>query len=582
MKLISVVLANDADAVIARQRARQVAEYAGFGRQDQVRIATAVSEIARNALQYAGGGRIDFSLSGDGAALEVLVSDRGPGIAQLSAVLDGAYRSATGLGVGLSGARRLMDGFAVDSGPGGTRIQMLKYLPAGPGARQPNAGDRIAKQLAASRPGGAYDEMRSWNQELVQALEELRQREGELRQLNQELEDTNRGVMALYAELDDKAASLRRADEIKSRFLSHMSHEFRTPLNSILALSRLLQSRVDGDLTPEQEKQIGYIRKAAEELADMVNDLLDLAKVEAGKTTIQTTEFTVANTFGALRGMLRPLQTSDAVNLVIEEPPLSLTLSTDEGKVSQILRNLISNALKFTDRGEVRVSVSYGREGVMFAVADTGIGIALSEQERIFQEFTQVDSPTQRRVRGTGLGLPLSRKLAELLGGTLTVQSEQGVGSTFVFQLPASTIVRPDVESIEKPELDGESETTILLVEDDEVARYLVVQAFKPTGAYIAEATNGIEGLEMARFERPNVIILDLNMPGANGFQVLEDLKADPETAHIPVVIYTSRSLTASERDRLERNAAAIVSKSGGGPALVQEVERLTGLHANR
>ena len=372
MKLITVVLANDADAVIARQRARQVAEYAGFGRQDQVRIATAVSELARNALQYAGGGRVDFSLSADSAALEVLVSDRGQGIPQLASVLDGTYRSTTGLGVGITGARRLMDGFAVDSRPSGTRIQMLKYLPQSAVGPQPNAGDRIAKQLAASRPGGAYDEMRSWNQELVQALEELRQREAELRQLNQELEDTNRGVMALYAELDDKAASLRRADEIKSRFLSHMSHEFRTPLNSILALSRLLQARVDGDLTPEQDKQIGYIRKAAEELADMVNDLLDLAKVEAGKTTVQITEFTVANTFGALRGMLRPLQTSDAVNLIIEDPPSSLTLSTDEGKVSQILRNLISNALKFTDRGEVRLSVSYGADGLVFAVADTG------------------------------------------------------------------------------------------------------------------------------------------------------------------------------------------------------------------
>ena len=582
MKLITVVLANDADAVIARQRARQVAEYAGFGRQDQVRIATAVSELARNALQYAGGGRVDFSLSADSAALEVLVSDRGQGIPQLASVLDGTYRSTTGLGVGITGARRLMDGFAVDSRPSGTRIQMLKYLPQSAVGPQPNAGDRIAKQLAASRPGGAYDEMRSWNQELVQALEELRQREAELRQLNQELEDTNRGVMALYAELDDKAASLRRADEIKSRFLSHMSHEFRTPLNSILALSRLLQARVDGDLTPEQDKQIGYIRKAAEELADMVNDLLDLAKVEAGKTTVQITEFTVANTFGALRGMLRPLQTSDAVNLIIEDPPSSLTLSTDEGKVSQILRNLISNALKFTDRGEVRLSVSYGADGLVFAVADTGIGIAPSEQERIFQEFTQVDSPTQRRVRGTGLGLPLSRKLAELLGGTLTVRSEPGAGSSFNFQLPASTIVRPPVENIAPPEAPRETENTILLIEDDEVARYLVVQAFKPSGAYIAEATNGIEGLEMARFERPRLIVLDLNMPGANGFQVLEDLKGDPETARIPVVIYSSRSLTGAERERLERNAAAIVSKTGGGPALLEAVEQITGSHSHR
>ena len=190
----------------------------------------------------------------------------------------------------------------------------------------------------------------------MRTLDELRQRQEELARLNRELEDTNRGVVALYAELDERADHLRRADEVKTRFLSNMTHEFRTPLNSILALTRLLLDRVDGELTPEQERQVYFIRKSAENLSELVNDLLDLAKVEAGKIVVRPAEFEVRNLFGALRGMLRPLLLNTSVNLVFEEPDGIPPLHTDEGKVSQILRNFISNALKFTEQGEVRVS----------------------------------------------------------------------------------------------------------------------------------------------------------------------------------------------------------------------------------
>jgi signal transduction histidine kinase len=197
-----------------------------------------------------------------------------------------------------------------------------------------------------------------------------------LAELNQELRDTNRGVVALYAELDERADHLRRADELKSKFLSNMSHEFRTPLNSVLALSRLLLARTDGELTPEQEKQVQFIRKAAESLTELVDDLLDLAKVEAGKTVVTPVEFKAGELFGALRGMLRPLLVGDAVALIFEEA--DVPLYTDEGKVSQILRNFLSNAIKFTENGEVR---------------STGIGIAEADLGVIFDEFGQVTHP---------------------------------------------------------------------------------------------------------------------------------------------------------------------------------------------
>jgi signal transduction histidine kinase len=227
-----------------------------------------------------------------------------------------------------------------------------------------------------------------------------------LGRVNTELEDTNRGVLALYAELDERAERLRRADETKSRFLSHMSHEFRTPLTSIMALSRLLMDESDGTLNTEQHKQVHFIRKSAETLLEMVNDLLDLAKVEAGKSVVRPVRFQVTNLFGALRGVLRPLQINEAVQLVFDEAAGLPVMYTDESKVAQILRNFISNALKFTERGEVHVSAAQGgsEKWVTFTVRDTGIGINSKDLPLIFQEFTQIDSPIQGKYKGTGLG----------------------------------------------------------------------------------------------------------------------------------------------------------------------------------
>ena len=216
--------------------------------------------------------------------------------------------------------------------------------------------DTLVRAVAAHRAGDASTEMQQQNRDLLRSLEELRLRQEELTRLNAELEDTNRGVMALYSELDERAAHLRAADETKTRFLSSVSHEFRTPVNSILALSKILLHRLDGELTAEQEKQVRYICQAADQLTTLIDDLLDLRKVEAGKIQLRVETFTATDLFAALRGMFKPLATNDNVALVIDEPEDLPELHTDQGKVSQILRNLVSNALKFTERGSVRVS----------------------------------------------------------------------------------------------------------------------------------------------------------------------------------------------------------------------------------
>ncbi|MGH7367004.1 MAG: ATP-binding protein [Candidatus Rokuibacteriota bacterium] len=688
LSLLSLFVRYEQDVVAVRQRARQVAARTGFDGQDQTRIATAVSEIARNAFMYAGGGKVEILVEGRHAPqlLVVRVSDQGPGIRDLEAVLSGRYRSPTGMGVGMLGARRLVDHFDVVSTRGaGTTVTLGKLFSRRAPAVTAAGLASLADALAREQPRGALEEVKQQNQELLRTLEELGRRQEDLSRLNSELQDTNRGVLALYAELDEKADTLRRADEMKSRFLSNMSHEFRTPLNSMLALSRLLLEDLERPLTAEQRRQVGYIRQAADNLFELVNDLLDLAKVEAGKVVVRPADFDVRDLFGALRGMLRPLLVGDAVSLLVEEPEGLPSMHTDEGKVSQILRNLLSNALKFTERGEIRVTARPAADGMIaFSVADTGIGIASEDHQRIFDEFGQVENPVQRRVHGTGLGLPLVRKLATLLGGSISVESTLGVGSTFTTLIPARFAVEPIPAEAAPIEAAGRLEPgrlpvlvvedsaqdlllyeryfrgsrfqavavrtladarrmferlspaamvldirlagddawafigevrrgehthglpivvvtsiddqakglalgadayalkpvhrgwllgtlsrlvdrgpgrRVLLIDDDEISRYLVRSHLSGAPFVVREAAGPVEGLREARADRPDAIVLDLVMPEMSGFDVLARLKEDPATMDIPVVVLTSKVLTDEERGRLAPHALRILSK---------------------
>src|SRR5436190_15614521 len=537
--LLSVALACEPDVVLARQRARQIAGALGFDITEQTRISTAVSEIARNAYAYAVAGRVRSPIEGQQPpqVLTIAVVDEGPGIARLDEVLSGSYRSETGMGLGIVGARRLMDYFTVDSTPAGTTITLKKLLPARRPALTARDVARLQTDLIAERPDGLIGEVQRQNQELLRALDDLNARQQELVRLNRELEDTNRGVVALYAELDERADHLRRADEIKTRFLSNMTHEFRTPVNSILALINLLAERLGAG--GEQKDEIYYIRKSAVQLSDLVNDLLDLAKVEAGKIEVRPASFEVTALFGALRGMLRPLLVNQTLALVFEEPEGVPPIYSDESKVSQILRNFISNALKYTERGEVRVSVALteDRQHVEFRVADTGIGIPERDLARIFDEFVQIENPLQKRVKGTGLGLPLSNRLAELLHGRIAVESTLGAGSTFLLTMPL--MYRGGAAETEIPVADP-NRAPILLVEDaDEdallVERALAGTCYQPLRARTAAAAESILATAKAA-----AILLDIRLYGEDVWDFLARLKRDPATADRPVVIVSN------------------------------------------
>jgi signal transduction histidine kinase len=558
-RLLTVHLSSETDFLLARQRAKQIAEILGFDNQDQTRIATAVSEIARNAYEYAVGGIVEFHFDRDEqSAFRIVIRDEGRGISGLQEIFDGTYVSASGMGVGISGSRKLMDDLDIVSSPTGTTVTLRKYLPRGTDIASPGS---VAERLATIAPQDLGTAAHTQNHEMIRLLGELRERERELSQLNQELKETNRGVMVLYSELEDRALELQQASEMKTRFISGVTHELRTPLNSIVSLAGLLIRRVDGELTPEQEKQVLFIQRSAQHLTEMVNDLLDLAKIEAGKVTPRFSEFTIAEFFSALRGMFRPLTTNENVQLIIEDSVVVHTrLYTDEGKLAQILRNFISNALKFTESGTVHVRATVTEnDGVRFSVRDTGIGIAEENKELVWQEWGQIEADQRPRHKGSGLGLPLARQLAGLLGGTTWLESTLGEGSTFYVEIPRAIAVAD--RSVVHPS----SEQAILVIDDDEVARYILRRNLVTlTSSKLVEAPSLVEARRYLADHRPRLIFLDIVLPEENGLTFAEELRNSSATADIPIVLVSSKLLNPEEQVFVERHGLIYINKEQG------------------
>ncbi|WP_216841248.1 ATP-binding protein [Acidobacterium sp. S8] len=556
--IFTLRLRHERHVVYARQRAREIAGLLGFDHQEQIRLATATSELARNAYRYATGGAVDFLVRDSKPQLFViLVTDTGSGIENLQEIFHGQYVSKTGLGKGLIGTRRLMDYFKITAPATGTRIEFGKWLPSSAPRVDAVRAKDIASRLAKSDSTEPYDEIERQNQELLKTLAELREKQDRLAELNQELEDTNRGVVALYAELDQNADDLKRISDLKTSFLSNLSHEFRTPLNSIISLSRLLLNRSDGELSHEQEKQVTYIQRSAAELSELVNDLLDLAKVEAGKTDVRPKYFEVQEIFGALRGVLKPLLVGNNLDLIFEADPNIPPLYTDEGKVSQILRNLISNAIKFTRRGQVRVTAKTGIASgmIIFQVADTGIGIAPENIERIFEEFIQVENELQSQVKGTGLGLPLSRRLAELLEGSLGAESIPGAGSTFTLKIPLHFGKLPPTAAHQKEE-DQTTQPVILFIEDNREATFVYEASLKNSKYRLEFAATLHEARAALKRLAPALVVMDRLIDREDCLFFLEELRTTGFNGPVLVVSVVDEPAAA-----LQAGANAFLAK---------------------
>ena len=439
--LLRFRLRAEQDIFVVRQLGREVTKAVGLESQDQTRVATALSEVARLVLAAGRDAEVVFGVTtGQMSTLLVETEHPVPGDAARLAPL-------------LRQVGRLVDTMEVGDGGTGTVVRMSRRLPSSAPPLTTERMDHIRADLAGHVPGTPFDELVVQNQQLVHALDEVRTQRDDLARLNAELEETNRGVMALYhqlsdeleetnrgvvalyAELDEKSVQLRAASEAKSRFLANVSHELRAPVTAIIGLGRLLADESSDPLTAEQRRQVDLIRGSATDLLGLVNDLLDLAKAEAGRIEPNLTDVDLKAVFGQLRGTLRPLATRPEVDFVVEEPSVP-GLRTDEVLLSQVLRNLLTNALKFTGSGSVRLTAARVGDDVEFTVADTGSGIPDELHDRIFEEFYQVPGSTALSGKGTGLGLPYARRLVNVLGGALLVSSEVGSGSTFTVRLP--------------------------------------------------------------------------------------------------------------------------------------------------
>ncbi len=361
--------------------------------------------------------------------------------------------------------------------------------------------------------------------------------QAELDRLSDELQETNRGVVALYAELDEKGARLREASDAKTRFLANVSHELRSPLNSVLALAGLLREPDSEPLTTDQDNQIRLIQSAANQLLTLVNDLLDLAKAEAGALQPQLSDVDLDALMHELQATLRPM-TPHGVELIVATNPVPI-IRTDPMLLGQVLRNLMTNALKYTERGTVTVAAHARPGAVTIAVADTGIGIAAEHQDLVFEQFFQVPHPLQTRAKGTGLGLPYAHRVVAALGGTLSVVSAPGTGTTFTVTLPAPAEGAPG-------DREGGEVGTALVVDDDEAFRLVLRRLLDGVADRIVEAGDAPTAAEVMRTLRPDVVLLDLHMPGGGGADVLRQLSGPGPLPQARVVVITSAAAEVS------------------------------------
>ncbi len=510
----------------ARQLGRGLAASLTLERQDQVRVATALSEISRSVVTAGRTAVITFGI--DDAELLLTVT------------LDGEPPAD-----GIAAAGRLMDRVSTD----GHVVRMTKRRPPGV---QPDM-QLVSEQLAAVQSQSALDELRRQNQDLIAALEDLKQQKGQLVRLNAELQETNRGVMALYgelsdeleqtnrgvvalyAELDETSQRLRAASESKDRFWANISHELRTPLNSIIGLTRLLaEPAADGGLDPERLYQVELIRNSGSTLLALVNDLLDVAKAESGQLHVDPAYVDLPALFGRLRGLARPMAEGKPVEVIVSadgNPDTPGTILTDEVALTSILRNLLSNGIKYTDRGEVRLSARVTGPRLEISVADSGIGIPAGLSDHVFEEFYQV--PGVRR-GGTGLGLPYARRLARILGGDLTLTSEPGAGTTVVLDLPNQT---PAVG-------------TVLLADDDAAFRQVLRGMLTGMADHLVEAEDGRQALAILAGTPVDLVLADMGMPGMDGGALLARLPAS-----VPAIIITGADVPPPPR------AAALLRK---------------------
>jgi len=406
-------------------------------------------------------------------------------------------------------------------------------------------GQRNAEMQALSdEMRGQSEELKVQNSELLATQEELRVQREELAQKNRSLEAQGRQLELGRSEAEARARELAQANRYKSQFLANMSHELRTPLNSILILARHLVENAAGHLDSDEVESAGIIQESGSQLLSLINDILDLSKIEAGKIEMLIEDFPVPEVLLYLQRLFEPLAAKKSIAFSIDaEAASTLMIHSDRRLLTQVLTNLLSNAIKFTERGSVCLSVRAEEQDLRFDVIDSGIGIPADQIGRLFNAFQQLDAETTRKYGGSGLGLAISRKLVELLGGEIEVDSTLGHGSRFSVRLPGiiagegaptTAGALPVTSTADAPAGRG---TLILVVEDDGRLVPIVTRLIETLGYAVLAVNSGEKALELIAAERPAGVLLDLGLPGISGLEVLRRMKADPASANIPVYI---------------------------------------------
>jgi signal transduction histidine kinase/CheY-like chemotaxis protein len=378
------------------------------------------------------------------------------------------------------------------------------------------------------------------------------------------------------SELQAANQELARANKLKSEFLANVSHELRTPLSAIIGFSQILLDGIDGPINEEQQQDVSQVNKSGQSLLVLINQILDLSKIEAGKMELSLERVDLPTLITSVLDSISPLAQAKGLQITTRFAPGLPALEADAGRLKQIVINLLSNAVKFTERGHIEILAQPSGRMVRIAVKDTGIGISAESQKVIFEEFVQGDGSSTRRHGGTGLGLSIVRKLVEMHGGAITVLSEPGLGSTFTFTVPAWASGQAALGPAQRRPLrrpnQGLPGTAILVVDDDPSVRQLIARHLEQEGWTTVQASNAADALQLAREIRPMLITLDIMMPDASGWWVLEKLKEGPQTAGIPVLVVT---IVEDQRLVFALGASDYLGKPYDRGALIAKIHRL-------
>ncbi|MFF9144888.1 ATP-binding response regulator [Streptomyces sp. NPDC055051] len=567
-----LALSADRDVFELRRQGQLLCKALGLEGHELVRVVTVLSEVGRDLL------------GSPGLRVGLRTAPLPGGVHFLASFTWGGHRRPGTETV--RAAHRLLDHSVHGTSDEGHTLTVGQRLPSSntpPGQRV----ERARAALLGSGDLSMAEELRSQNRQLLRALEESRAQQEELRRLNEELEETNKGVVALYselsaeleetntgvvalyAELEDMTRQLRLASEAKTRFWANVSHELRAPVNSVISLARLLMAPGADPLSEEQRQQLALIAGSGSTLLALVEELLDVAKAESGRLEPVPAETDLRTLLHQLRGTLGGMA-HEGVRLDIPDVSDAPRLVTDEVMLTRVLRNVLSNGLKFTTSGEVRLTVETetrgGRTWFAFTTTDTGVGIPLDQQERVFEEFYQVLGVHQRSQSGTGLGLPYARRLTAILGGTLTLTSSPGEGTTVRVDVPAQL----DASAGEAPGADGDVPQAVeptarlgslVVVDDDPTFLDLLRPTLERVADDVTEVTVSARAFDVIRDRRPDAILIDLVMPAPDGYTLLGVLARDPVTARVPVVVLTSTDPSEVDRTRLT-HARSVLNKT--------------------